>query len=115
MDMSLYYEALKTAFLPYIKSIQDFHFYYSNPLFWAGFMVLYLILEIGLDWRISKAFFFCAINASVLLFATWFEKPIIEMFTIKGVPGGFDPFILRVATLTVVSIVTMYFILVDNF
>ena len=113
--MVLYYETLKTAFLPYIKSIQDFHFYYNNPLFWVGFMVLYLILEIGVDWCISKAFFFCAINASVLLFATWLEKPIMEMFTMQGYPGGFDPFILKVATIAVVSIVTMYFVFIDNF
>jgi len=115
MNIVLYYEALKTTFLPYIKSIQDFHFYYNNPLFWAGFMVLYLILELGVDWRISKAFFFCAINASVLLFTTWLEKPIIKMFTIQGHSGGFDPFILKAAALTVVSVVIMYFVFVDNF
>lgn len=111
--MDMYYEVLKTAFLPYIKSIQGFHFYYDNPLFWVGFMILYLILEKGLYWNVGKAFFFCAIIASILLGTTWLEKPLIDMFTIQE-HSGFDPFILKVASVTAVSVVVFYFVFVDN-
>lgn len=111
--MDMYFEVLKTAFLPYIKNIQDFHFYYDNPLFWAGFMVLYLILDRAAAWSVGKAFFFCAIISSILLGATWLEKPLVDLFTIQE-HTGFDPFILKVATVTVISVVVMYFVFVDN-
>lgn len=111
--MILYYEALKAAFLPYIKSIQEFHFYWDNLLFWAGFLVLYLILEIFRDWNRSKAFFFCAIIASILLSTTWLERPLIDMFTVQG-HSCFDPFILKAASITVISVVVLYFVFVDN-
>jgi hypothetical protein len=115
MDMVLYIEVLKTTFLPYIKSIQSFHFYYTNPLFWVFFMVLYLILGIGRNWNQGKAFFFCISIASILLAATWLEKPLIDMFTVQGyAAGGFDPFILKVASLVMISITIVYFVFVDN-
>lgn len=110
MDMDLYIEVLKTTFLPYIKDIQGFHFYYNNPLLWVFFMVLYLILEIGRSWSPRKAFFFCVNIASILLGATWLEKPLIDMFT-KGV---FNLFILKIFSLVMISIVVIYFVFVDN-
>jgi|GEM_PF-912047 len=113
MDADMYFEVLKAAFLPYVKNMQDFHFYWDSPLFWAGFMILYLILERGMAWNIGKAFFFCAITSSILLGATWLEKPLMDLFTVQG-NAGFDPFILKVATVTAVSVVVMYFVFVDN-
>nr|MBU1328801.1 hypothetical protein [Candidatus Omnitrophota bacterium] len=115
MDIVLYIGSLKTVFLPYIKSIQSFHFYYNNPLFWVFFMVLYLILWIGRSWNRGKAFFFCISIASILLATTWLEKPLIDMFTVHGYAvGGFDPFILKVASLVMISIIVIYFVFVDN-
>ncbi|MCX5693161.1 MAG: hypothetical protein NTX47_05730 [Candidatus Omnitrophica bacterium] len=105
-------EALKTAFLPYIKNIQDFHFYYNNPLLWAFFMVLYLLLEIGKGWSPGKAFFFCASIASILLGATQLAA---KTFTIQGYAAySIDPFILKVASLILISLVIVYFVLIDN-
>jgi len=116
MDINLTLEALKTSFLPYIKSIQSYHFYCNNLLFWVFFMVLYLILGIGRNWNQGKAFFFCVSIASILLATTWLEKPLINMFTIQGYAvGGFDPFILKVASLVMISIIIVYFVFVDNF
>lgn len=114
MDINLALEALKTSFLTYIKNIQDYHFYYNNPLFWVFFMILYLILKIGISWNSGKAFFFCASIAFILLGTTWLEQPMIDMFTIRGYSGGFDPFILKVASFVTVSITVIYFLFVDN-
>ncbi len=77
-------------------------------------MVLYLMLEIGRSWSPGKAFFFCASVASILLGATWLERPLMGMFTIRGYAGGFDPFILKVASLVMISITIVYFVFVDN-
>ena len=115
MSIIMVSEALKAAFQPYIKSIQDFHFHYNNPLFWAFFMALYLFLKLGWSWNSGKAFFFCAIIASILLGSTWIEKPIIETFTMPGYAAYIlDPFILKVASLVLISIVVVYFLFVDN-
>ena len=115
MSISIAIDTLKTIFLPYIKSIQDFHFYYNNPVLWISFMVLYLLLRIWRSWSHPKAFFYCAGITSVLLGATWIEKPIVRMFTIPGyAAGGFDPFILKVAALILVSVITVYFVFIDN-
>ena len=111
--MDMYYEVLKTAFLPYIKSIQGFHFYYDNPLFWAGFMILYLMLERAAAWSVGKAFFFCAIISSILLGTTWLERPLADLFTVQE-RSGFDPFILKAGSVTAISVVVLYFVFIDN-
>lgn len=111
-DMLFYLEVLKTTFMPYIKDIHSFHFYYNNPLFWVFFMVLYLILEIGRSWSPGKAFFFCIIIAMVLLGTTWFEIYIANTFVKPG--ETFDPFIIRMLSLVMLSAVVLYFLLVDN-
>jgi len=112
MDIALYIEVLKTTFMPYIKSIQGFRFYYNNPLFWVFFMALFLALEIGRSWSVEKAFLFCVSAAAVLLGATWLERSIAETFVKPG--ESFDPFIIRVFTFIAVSAVTIYFVMIDN-
>jgi len=107
-------EVSKAAFLPYFKDIQNFNFYFHNPVFWVFFMILFLMLEIGRSWSPGKAFFFCTSIAFTLLGSKWIEKPMTDLFTIKGYPAGFDPFILRVAAFVVISVITIYFVFVDN-
>lgn len=114
MDTALYIEVLKTSFLPYVKDIQNFNFYFHNPVFWMFFMVLFLVLEIARSWSSGKAFFFCASIAFTLLGSKWIEKPTIALFTIHGYPAGFDPFILKMAVFVVISMITIYFVFVDN-
>jgi len=111
-DVVFYLEVLKTTFMPYIKDIQGFHFYYNNPLFWVFFMVLYLILEIGRSWSPGKAFFFCVIIAIVLLSTTWFEMFIASTFVKPG--ETFDPLIIRMLSLVMLSAIILYFLLIDN-
>lgn len=110
--MALYTEVLKTSFLPYVKSIQGFHFYFNNPLFWAFFMILFLMLEIGWSWSQGKAFFFCLTIAMILLGTTWFEKFMMGAFV--NLNGAFDPFLIKVLSLIVISAVIVYFVLIDN-
>lgn len=114
MDVALYIEVLKTAFLPYIKDIQNFNFYFQNPVFWVFFLVLFLMLEIGWSWSPGKAFSFCTIIAFTLLGSKWIEKPIINFFTIQGYSSGFDPLILKIAAFVIISIVTIYFVFIED-
>ena len=114
MDAALCIEVLKTTSLPYIKDIQNFNFYFQNPVFWVFFMVLFLILEIARSWSPEKAFFFCTSIAFTLLGSKWIEKTMIDFFTIQGYSAGFDPFILKIAAFVVISVITIYFVFVDN-
>jgi hypothetical protein len=115
MSVNIVLDTLKAAFFPYIKSIHSFHFYYNNPLVWVGFMILYLILEIGISWSPSKAFFFCVSVASILLGITWLERSLIKVFTIPGYEAySLDAFVLKIISLVLISIVIVYFVFVDN-
>jgi len=116
MDIAIYLETLKTAFLPYFKSIQDYHFYYDNLLFWALLLSLYLTLETWFNWSHNKAFFFCANISLVLLGSTWLEKPVMSVFAAaqEEVMADFSLFILKVASLIILSLVVLYFVFVDN-
>jgi len=112
MDTNLYVDALKTTFLPYVKSIHDLHFCYDNPLLWLAFLVVFLILLIGMSWDTGKAFFFCLIITLILLGTTWFEGYIAGIF-MKPVES-FDPFIIRVLSLMMIAGAILYFLLVDD-
>jgi hypothetical protein len=113
--MSILLDALKITFLPYIKSMQNFHFYYNNPMLWVFFMVLYLLLKTVRSWSHPKAFFYCAGITSVLLGVTWIEKPLAKIFTVPGYAAySIDPFMLKMAALVLVSVITLYFVFIDN-
>lgn len=75
-------------------------------------MVLFLILDIGRGWNTGKAFFFCITIAMILLGATWFEKFIADAFVGQG--EAFDPFLIRVLSLIMISVAAVYFVLIDN-
>ena len=112
MDMSVEIESLKTTFLPYIKNIQDFHFHYNNPLIWVFFMTVFLILVWFRGWSHRKAFSFCLTMSLILLGMTWMEKSIRGVFVRPD--ESFDPFIIRVVSLVVISAVALYFAFIDN-
>lgn len=112
MSIIMVLDALKAVFLPYIKNIQDFHFYYNNPLVWVLFMVLYLWLERGRSWTPNKAFFFCAAITSVLLGAT---RLAAKTFTIAGyAPYSLDPLIINIASIVLISLIAVFFVFIDN-
>jgi hypothetical protein len=114
MDAVVYIDVLKATFLPYFKDIQNFNFYFHNPIFWVFFMTLFLFLEIGRSWSPEKAFFFCTSIAFTLLGIKWIEKPMADFFTVQGYPSGFDPFILKIAALVIISVTVIYFVFIDN-
>ena len=112
MDMSIEIESLKTTFLPYIRSIQDFHFYYNNPLIWVFFMTVFLMLVWFRSWSHGKAFSFCLTTSLILLGMTWMEKSIRGAFVRPD--ESFDPFIIRAVSLVVISVAVLYYAFIDN-
>ena len=115
MDAVLYIDTLKTTFLPYIKDIQNFNFYFYNPVFWVFFMILFLMLEIIWSWSSGKAFLFCTSIAVTLLGSKWIEKPMMNFFTIQGYSINLDPFIFKMAAFIIVFVIVIFFVFVDNF
>lgn len=77
-------------------------------------MVLFLMLEIGWSWSPGKAFSFCTIVAFTLLGSKWAEKPIVDFFTIQGYSVVFDPFILKIAAFILISVITIYFVFIED-
>ncbi len=69
MDLCTFYKELliaKEYSSSYIKELGDWHFYYSNPLFWI-FLTLLFFLSLFF-WRAKKSFSFCfAIGVTLLL------------------------------------------------
>ncbi|MDP2911812.1 MAG: hypothetical protein Q8N76_05730 [Candidatus Omnitrophota bacterium] len=110
--MSVEIESLKTTFLPYVKSIQDFNFHYSNPLILVFFMTVFLMLVWFRGWSRRKAFFFCLTMSLILLSMTWAEKSIRGIFVRPD--ESFDPFIIRVVSLVAISVTMLYYTFIDN-
>ncbi|MDP2923861.1 MAG: hypothetical protein Q8O30_09135 [Candidatus Omnitrophota bacterium] len=97
--------ALKANFLPYLNSLGHFRFSFLNPLFWIFLLVLFLMLL--RFWYARKSFSFCLIVAIILLATTGLEDFIAGILAKNG--EGFDPVIIRVLSLIVISIISLYY------
>lgn len=95
------FDAMKSAMLSYAESLKDFHFSPTNPLFWVFLAVLFFILL--RFWRPKKTLSFCLITGLILLATTKIETLIAGMAAGSGT--AFDPFLIRVGCIFVVSIV----------
>lgn len=112
MDIAALSDTLKTTFLPHIKSIQSFHFYYNNPLLWISFIAVFFMLVWLRNWSRRKSFFFCSTIALLLLAVTTIERSMGSVFASGG--EGFDPFIIRVIFFLTLSGAVLYFVFIDN-
>lgn len=108
MDADIYIEVLKTAFTPYLKSMRNFHFSFSNPLFLVFLLALLLILL--RHWGHEKSLSFCLIIAAVLC-----STSTLEAFFIAGIRAYgqiFDPLLLRLLALTIIGAISIGYLFV---
>lgn len=108
MDAGIYIEVLKTAFTPYLKSMGNFHFSFSNPLFLVFLLALLLILL--RYWGHEKSLSFCLIIAAVLC-----STSTLEAFFIAGVNAYgyiFNPLSLRLLALAVIGAVSIGYLFI---
>jgi len=96
--------------LPHFETLKRFQFTYDNPLFWAGLVLIFLILAWFWGWR--KSFSFCFLTGLILLGNTKLEAVVTEMVAKSW--EIFDPFILRAASLFVITIILVYYLFLKD-
>ncbi|MFC1667256.1 hypothetical protein ACFL0P_05285 [Candidatus Omnitrophota bacterium] len=109
MDL-LDFDTLRTMLLPHLLSLKNFHFSVANPLFWAVLIVLFLILL--RFWQPKKSFSFCLTIGIILLATTKLENFIANMAA--GSNATFDPFLIRVGCLFIISILLLCYALTGD-
>ncbi|MBU1853502.1 MAG: hypothetical protein KJ957_05615 [Candidatus Omnitrophica bacterium] len=110
MNLNIDFDALKASCIPYLKDLRDFQFSFLNPLFWVGLLILFFILL--RFWQTKKAFSFCLIIGAILLASTKLEGFIEK--AIAGVGGTFDPLLVRIGVIFVVSVIFLYYLIVRD-
>ena len=96
--------------LPHFEALKRFQFTYDNPLFWAGLVLIFLIL--AWFWGYKKSFSFCFLIGLILLGTTKLEAVVTEMVAKSW--ETFDPFILRAASSFVITIILVYYLFLKD-
>lgn len=103
------FNTLKTTILPYLKELRNFHFSLFNPLFWVFLLILFLILSRA--WEYRKSFSYCSILAILLLAMTMLENSLAATLAKSEV---FDATVLRIITIFVILMVTLYYLFIRS-
>lgn len=103
------FNTLKTAFLPYFNELTKFHFSLFNPLFWVFLLILFLISS--RSWGYRKSFSYYSILAIVLLTTTMLENSLASTLAKSEV---FDATVLRIISIFVILMVTLYYFFIRS-
>ncbi len=103
------FKSLREAFLPYLNELTQFHFSLLNPLFWVFLLLLFLGLS-GF-WGYRKAFSFSLTIAIILLVTTVLENAVVSNLAKSE---SFDAAILKVLSLFVILMVTLYYLFIKT-
>ena len=99
------FDAMRRMFLYHLYIMEDFHFTFSNPVFWLLALVLFLILLTF--WQLKKALPFSLIVALILLGTTKFENFLSNIFV--GSRESFDPTMVRLLSITFIAFIFIYY------
>lgn len=103
------FKTLKITILLYLKELRNFHFSLFNPLFWVFLLILFLILSRA--WGYRKSFSYCSILAIVLLVTTMLENSLASTLAKSEV---FDATVLKIISIFVISMVTLYYFFIRS-
>ena len=105
MGINIDLEELKINLEHYLYDLRNFHFSFSNPLFWGFLIVVFSILS--RFWGAKKSFSFCLIIAVVLLATTKLQGFTINM---TAAPiYAFIPLLIRIFSLFAIAIIVLYY------
>jgi len=99
------FDAIRRIFLYHLYRLGNFHFTFTNPVFWLFLLLLFLTLLTF--WRLKKALSFSLIVALILLGATKFENFLGNIFTGSG--ESFDPTMVRLLSITFIAFIFIYY------
>jgi hypothetical protein len=99
-------EAIKEFLAPHFDSLKIFNFTYDNPLFWAGLIVLFIVLS--MFWTKGSSFSFSFLIGAILLGTTKIESLIAGMLVAEN-GAAFDPLLIRIFSGFVIAIIFVYY------
>ncbi|MGD9015397.1 MAG: hypothetical protein PVI33_05190 [Candidatus Omnitrophota bacterium] len=108
--MGINLEVLKLTIALHLYSLRNFHFSLFNPVFWAGLLLLFLLLS--LIWKAKKAFSFCLILGIILLINTELENYLIGKFAKTG--EMFDPATFRLFPLAIIAFIFLAYLFLSK-
>jgi hypothetical protein len=120
-NMQLYFKKLASIFTrpnlasflesiqPDIQELQNFHFYFSNPIF--GLLILTAFLILAKSWGLKKAFSYCLVVSSILYLTT---KIIIH--TSLPIEGSMVTYadIIKLIAIFMITLISIYYFLIRN-
>lgn len=105
MTVTINLYALKVIFLARLRELQQFQFYFSNPVFWLCVLIVFLVLL--RFWHVKKSFSFSVLAAAILLVTTQVEHLVVDFVRQHG--ETFDPIIIRVLSVFAIIILFVYY------
>lgn len=94
---------------PDVQEMQNFHFYFSNPIF--GILILTTFLILARSWGLKKAFSYCLVVSSILYLTT---KIIIHSsLPIEG-SGVTYADIIKIIAIFILTLITIYYFFIEN-
>jgi hypothetical protein len=94
---------------PDIQELQNFHFYFSNPIF--GLLILAAFLILARSWGLKKAFSYCLVISSILYLTT---KIIIHSsLPIEGSAVTYAD-IIKIVAIFILTLITIYYFFIEN-
>ncbi|MBU0759253.1 MAG: hypothetical protein KKC66_04575 [Candidatus Omnitrophica bacterium] len=99
------FQVIKEILMPYLEALKDLKFTYDNPLFWAGLIILFIVLSRA--WTRGSAFSFSFLIALILLGTTKLEALVADIMIKNG--STFDPLLIRIFSGFLIAIILVYY------
>ncbi len=94
---------------PDIKNLQNFRFYFSNPILWL--IILTALLILSRTWGLRKAFSYC-LTVSIILFST--TRIIVHLNLPIDGAGITYADIIKFLAVTLIVLISVYYFLMKN-
>ena len=94
---------------PDIQEIQNFRFYFSNPVF--GLLILAVFLILAKFWGLKKSFSYCLIVSSILYFTTRITAR--TNLPIEGSAVTYGD-IIKFVAIFIITLISIYYFLIKD-
>jgi hypothetical protein len=104
------FEVIIDSLKPYYKPLRNCQFSYDNPLFWAGALLLFIV--VSRFWELKKSFSYCAILAVILLATSRTEVFVANLFSSPG--ATVDTTIIKFISAFFIAMLTIFYFFVKQ-
>jgi hypothetical protein len=107
-DSLVDFEAVVKSLEPYYNSLKNYEFSYLNPLFWAGLLLLFIV--VSRFWELKKSFSYCLWIGIILLVTSKLEVVFANLFSLPGASA--DTTLIKFVSAFVVAMLSIFYIFV---